>query len=69
MRREVLGEGQAPAAARDDQAQLAVDVAELLEQGVDLALELGAGHLELDRGRRALQAVEVLAEREGPPSI
>ena len=69
MGREVLGEGQAPAAAGDHQAELAVDVAEALEQRVDLGLELGAGDLELDRGRRALQAVEVLAERERRPSI
>ena len=68
MGRERLGRGDAAAAAGDDQPQLPVGVAELGEQGLDLALQRGAVELELDRGGGALQPVEVIAEREGRPA-
>ena len=64
----LLGEQQAPAAARDHDAQHAVEVAAAArrEQLRDLALELGPEDLrQAQVRRRALQAVEVLGEREG----
>jgi hypothetical protein len=39
-------------------------LADLAEQGVDLSLERLPLDRQLDRGRRALQAVQVLAQRE-----
>ena len=59
----------AAAAAGDDEPELAVGLAEALEQRRDLRLEVAAVHGQLDRGGRALEAVEVLAEREGRPPV
>ena len=44
-------------------------LAELGQQRGDLRLEGRAVDRELDRGRGALQAIEVLIEREGPAGV
>ena len=64
--RDRLGHRQSPAAAGDDQPQLAVGGAELGEQRLDLGFQRGPVELELDRGGGAPEPVDVVAEREGP---
>ena len=64
-----LGGGDPPAAAGDDQPQLGVAVAEALQERRDLALERLALDRQLDGGRGALEAVEVLGQRVRPPRV
>jgi hypothetical protein len=57
------------AIAGDDQPQLGVPVAEAVEERRDLALERLALDGQLDGGRGALEAVEVLGERVRAPRV
>ena len=70
--RRRLGEQQPPAAARDHDAQRAVELAAAArgQQLRDLALQLGSEDLRQAKVRaRTLEPVEVVGEREGHPVV
>jgi hypothetical protein len=64
-----LDRGDSPPAPGDDQPQLRIAVTVRLEQRLDLGLERCPLGIELDRGRRALQPVQVLGESQRPAAV
>jgi hypothetical protein len=67
--REGFGDRDPATAAGDQDPQLAVGLAELGQQGVDLGLQGLAIDRQLDCGRRAFEAVEMVFEGERSPAI